>query len=252
MFAFLGAAVFVATWGFVASRLTKVGAGGLRRHLFGFLAATIALGLCAAAAFPHAEVTERQESQAVAQPQVVARQAATPASAAEWAEVQKFVQEIWSIAARQGDAQKKREAKIAASARKFDLDGVRKAQVNYLAQLDVALAALDRLKLPNVADKDGAVFISKAYDSLHSMFLMEREQADAVIKGIKNPAELPSEQELASLTHDINRKSALTVLSLHRIYWNYGYQDEDFDEKTFALKKGARPWPMVSFNRGES
>ncbi len=250
MFAILGVAVFVASWGFVASRLAKVGAGGLRRHLFGFSAAAIALGFSAAVVFPHADVRERQDSQMFAQVDV--RPAATPASAAEWAEIQKFVQDIWSIAARQGAAQKQREAKIAASARKFDLDGVRKAQVSYLTQLDVASAALRQLKLPNVADKDGAAFIAKAYDSLHSMFLMEREQADAVIKGIKNPAKLPAEHELASLTRDINRKSALTVLSLHRIYWNYGYQDEDFDEKTFALKKAASAARTVSFNREES
>jgi hypothetical protein len=72
MFAFFGFVVFVITWWLVAQRLGNVGAGGLRRHLFGFLAATIVLGLCVVIAFPHTVAPEHQVALASAAPEPAA------------------------------------------------------------------------------------------------------------------------------------------------------------------------------------
>ena len=132
------------------------------------------------------------------------------------------------------------------------MNGIRKAQIKYLAQLDDALAALERVRVPKVGNEDAEKFISKAYDSLNEMLLIEREEADSFVKGMKDSSRMPSNEEIVSMNNDINRKTALTVISLHRIYWNYGYSDEDFDEKTFAIKAGAKPQSTISFNPGDS
>lgn len=252
MFAFFGFVVFVTTWCFVARRLGNVGAGGLRRHLFGFLAATIALGFGAAVSFPHADAPEHLVAQAAQHPQIVERPAATPASAAEWAEIQKFVRDIWTIGSRQGQAQGRLKTTVATLAAKYDLNGIRKAQIKYLAQLDDALAALERVHVPKVANEDAEKFISKAYGSLNDKLLIEREETVSFVKGLKDSRQIPSNEEIVSMNNDINRKTALMVVSLHRIYWNYGYSNEDFDEKTFAIKAGAKSQSTISFNPGDS
>ncbi len=193
-----------------------------------------------------------QQQQAAQLPQIVERPAAIPASATEWAETQKFVRDIWTIAGRQGKAQGRLKTSVATLATQLDLNGIRKAQSKYLAQLDYALAALERVRVPKVQNEDTAKFASKAYDSLNDMLLMEREEADSFVKGLNDSSLMPSSEEIASTNNDINRKTILTIISLHRIYWNYGYSDQDFDEKTFAIKAGAKPQSTISFNRGDS
>lgn len=86
--ALFGFAVFISAWCFVASRLRTSGARGPRRHIFGFLAATIALVFSAAVGFPHTKAPGPEVEQVAEDPQIVERPAATAASVTEWAEIQ--------------------------------------------------------------------------------------------------------------------------------------------------------------------
>jgi hypothetical protein len=183
--------------------------------------------------------------------QASVRPAAVPASAKEWSDIQQFARRIWAIATSVGDAQKKVRTATTVAANKLDLIGVRDAELRHLVQIDRARAALERTNIPKVANPDGQAFAAKAYNSLKEVILLERRQTETVIKSLNNPEETPPEQELAGMTREINVKTGFTVISLHRLYWNYGYQDDDFDEKTFSLKRSARPSTTTSFNRGE-
>lgn len=178
------------------------------------------------------------------------RPAAVPASAKEWSDIQKFIHHIWAIATNVGQAQKKLEVANTAFANKLDLNGIRNAEARHLVELDKARATLDRTYVPKVADRDGAAFVLKAYNNLKDLIMLERHQTEVVINALDNPDEMPPEQELGDMTRNINIKTGMTVMSLHRLYWTYGYKDKDFDEKNYSLKKGAKPSATVSFNRG--
>lgn len=244
----IGLAIFVIAWLVVAVQMSNHGVALFRRHVLGFCAGVIAMIVYVVViAGPATPPPEQREAATE-----TGRPAAIPSSAAEWDTIQKFVQSVWAIGTQQGEAQKKLQATTQALANKLDLPGIRKAQLRYVAQLDKALAALKKINVPDIVDKDGATFASKAYESINDQLLMERNQTITIINAITNPDTMPSQEELVEMTADINRKTAMIVVSLHRLYWNYGYQDKDWDEKTFILKKGVKPVSTVSFNRGDS
>lgn len=177
------------------------------------------------------------------------RPAATPASAEEWADIQKFIQTMWDISAKQELAHKKREVDSASSVKKMNLVGMAQAQVTYIGQIDKARAALKRTKLPKVADKDAETFIADAYDSLNKKLVLEREQTGAVLAIMAEQMEKPTEDEIATMRRDIDFQTMRIVMSLNRIYWTYGYKSEDIDDN-YGLMKGAKPASTVSFSRG--
>lgn len=134
----------------------------------------------------------------------------------------------------------------------MDLNGISNAQIKYLAQLDKELGALRNIKVPKAANADTERFIATAYDSLHTILSVEQAQTTAFVSALQDSSLMLSDEQIAGMNDHVNHKTALFVLSLHRIYWNYGYSDEDINEKSFALKPTAKPKTVVSFNRGES
>lgn len=156
---------------------------------------------------------------------------------------------MWGISARQELAHKKREVDSASSVKKRDLVGMGRAQVAYIGQIDKAMAALERTKLPKVADKDADTFIADAYDSLNKKLVLERQQTLAVMAVMAEQMEKPTDDQIAEMRSAINFQTMHSVLSLNRIYWTYGYESTDIDDE-FRLKKGAKPASTVSFSRG--
>lgn len=175
--------------------------------------------------------------------------AAVPASAAEWADTQEFVQSIWDLTLRQERAQKKREADVAIAAKNRDFVGLGQAQVDFLEQLGKSQKALDRIEVPEVADQDASRFMADAYDALKASMLLNRAQTQALMGGMVRPDQMPSEEDMAEVNRAISVKNGMSVMSLFRVYWTYGYDSKDVEDKTFALKKGAKPAQTVSFNR---
>lgn len=252
MLGYIGFALFIAAWYITAILMRRHGAGAFRRHIMGFCAAMLAgvayIAVIGDAPKPPDQITANTQA---AQSASGERPAAKPANAAEWAQIQKFAQSVWAIGNRH-QAQKKREAATALAAKKLDLQGVRKAQVVYLHQLDNAMTALKQTMKPEVADQDGKKFIAAAYDNLNGMLLLSQKQTEAVVNAIDDPDRATPEQELVDMNSAINFKTALMVMSLHRLYWNYGFDNEDIDEESFAIKPSAHPHATVSFNRGGS
>jgi len=179
------------------------------------------------------------------------RPAAKPSSAAEWAAIQKFVESTWLVASSQAEAQTQLKKTIGRLAPKADLDGVEAAFVAHMSHLESALVALDDVQMPKVANADTEKFIADASEGVNATLVLEMEQTNWFIKGWDESSRTPPEEVVVSINNDINRNAALLVLSLHRIYWNYGYSDDDIDERTFKLKTNAIPRPTISFNRKE-
>jgi len=177
------------------------------------------------------------------------RPSAKPSSVAEWAAVQKFVESTWLVASRQAQAQEMLKKTVARLAPKADLHGVDAAFVTHMSHLEDALTALDGVHTPEVANTDTEKFIADASEAVNAMLVLEMEQTNWFIKGWDESSRTPPEEVVISINNDINRNSAFLVLSLHRIYWNYGYSDEDIDERTLKLKVNAMPRPTVSFSR---
>ena len=177
------------------------------------------------------------------------RLAAVPTNDAEWASVQKFVQDTWLIASRQGQAQEELKKVVAALGSKGDLNGVHAGFVAHMSKLEELLTGLDGLQTPKVDNEDTARFVAEAAESINATLVLEMEQTDWFIKGWDQPGQAPPENVIVSSNADINRNTAHLLRSLHKIYWNYGYTDNDIDERTFKLKPGAKPKPTVTFDQ---
>jgi hypothetical protein len=208
---------------------------------------------CGESNAPQASIDTRPDA-SNASPTLAAaeRPAAKPASAAEWSAVQKFIRDIWALSLKHSRLQDAQKADTARHTKALDLAGVLQVQRKYSAQLRKLIDELDRMHVPDVADKNADRYIAQAYGGYERLLLAEIDETNALIRGINYPDTMMSDEELKSRVDDLNRQTALATVARHRIYWTYGYQDSDFDPQTYALKKGSRPSATVSFNLGES
>lgn len=186
---------------------------------------------------------------AIESSQTNVRPAAVPQNDEEWSAIQKFVQDTWLVAHRQGQAQQELKKLVAELSSKGDLDGVDGAFAAHMSKLEKLMADLEGLQVPQVGDEDTGRFIADASESINATLVLEMEQTDWFIKGWGESGKAPPEDVVISSNGDINRNSARLLLSLHRIYWNHGYRDADIDERTFKLRPGVKPQPTTSFNR---
>lgn len=197
------------------------------------------------------QLTPTAQPLAVEPPRNDERPAAKPSSAAEWVAIQKFVESTWLVASSQAQAQTQLKNTVARLVPKADLSRVEAAFIAHMSHLENALTALDGVQMPKVANSDTEKFIADASEAVNAMLVLEMEQTNWFIKGWDESNRTPPEEVVVSINNDINRNAAFLVLSLHRIYWNYGYSDDDIDERTLKLKVNAMPRSTVLFSRKE-
>lgn len=175
------------------------------------------------------------------------RVAAKPASAKEWAQIQSAASAIWSLADRQGQAHDRLMASLRKSAENLDEREMAKALLRYQFTLQDLQKAVDTLELPEVSNEETQGYLVDARTYLGEEIRLEAQKNQSLIHGMGGGEQL-SDEDMASQNMAVNEQSVKCLHALNRLYWAYGYDSSDIDEK-FRIKKTAKPSATVAFNR---
>jgi hypothetical protein len=135
------------------------------------------------------------------------------------------------------------------SYRHQDVDAMASAMEKYQRVFDQTDVQTDAIQVPEVSNADTTRYMEEALEGLTVSGSLER-QKNSILMGQLNGMHGPvPKSDLDDYNRNINAASMKCFHSLTRIYWNYGYQISDVDERTFRLKRGARPTPTATFNR---
>ncbi|VVE84961.1 hypothetical protein [Pandoraea sputorum] len=184
------------------------------------------------------------------QPQAASpeRPAAKFASAAERSSIEKFTSDVWKLVREQDKAHNTLLATQKQAVSKGDASAFASSLLAYQTSLKGIATRLDNLTMPEVADKDTDKFMNLAIGNARDAIEFEMDKNIAIAEMLSGRRDLP-ESEIAARNSKVNGTNALAVLYLNRIYWNYGYETDDIDEKSFTLKKSAKPSETTSFTR---
>lgn len=180
-------------------------------------------------------------------PRGIAKRSAAKATPEEWRAIQAFTKRIWGLTTKQQNAYDLMRKKQMAALENGNAGAIALAIIRYRDALWSVAQTLDETSAPDVADENTARYMDAVLT--HYTLAMAAEQRkfqgiiDSAIDGQAGPT-----SESDSDTREVNGNRALTVLNLNRIYWNYGYDSNDIDGRTFTPKKGAKPSATVEFN----
>jgi hypothetical protein len=174
---------------------------------------------------------------------------AKPASAAEWRTIQNFVTSVWAIDQKQSLAHDQEMDAMKRAYRHQDIDAIERALQTYQTALDQLGPKIDAIEVPEVSNPETERYMNNALEGLAVSSSLESQKNALLIGQLDGTHAQVPQSDIDDLNRQINAETVKSFHSLCRVYWNYGYQMSDLEEKTFHLKKGARPSPSATFNR---
>lgn len=181
-----------------------------------------------------------------------ARPAAIPASEKEWADIQAFIRANWTAALAQEEAcNKMLEVQKTALKSKDPMSVIMSSTITYHDQVLKLHISISKLKRPDASNADTAKFLERMAEHFNKSFSLEAEQSGLVISSMIKSDGAGFDEGMKKRKADIEKHRVLAVTYLQRIFWNYGYYGDDISAETMSLRPGAKPKPMVRFDRSD-
>lgn len=155
---------------------------------------------------------------------------------------------MWKLVREQDKSHELLQTKQRQAVSAGDVGAMGSSLLTYQTSLKSIAARLDKLDPPDVADDDTSTFMISAIQNFRDALDEEMGKNVAIAEMLSGRRDVPG-SEIAARNTRVNGANALAVLYMNRIYWNYGYETGDIDEKSFTLKKSAKPSETTSFAR---